>query len=363
MLRPNEKERYEPATPRLISLVAAGVLTAMSSYAEETPVHAVAQAPAREAEPREWRHLTMDDITVDLDLFQPIRVRYLQVIYDLEGRQEAQSKTIVHIDLDRAVHSGRWNGQVPVVIEPLREPGLLIVWQIQNALYSGFDRVLTDQHLSLKERVMPGGRGLLIGMMEGRDHIRIHATPREPGTTLPIGRTTLAGGAINVLTMPYALAAMDLRVGDRFTLPGYALIGGPDSTGIAWRGAFQVVSARTHTVKGQTLRFAEVLFNRMDENNGLTTDQIDRTEPGHRTTRLLISSDPPYLLGRANLMMGEDGNEVFIREFLGLVDWADQPLPSSDFAGAQMWNLDLDKGSMTLRRDATPAIEVPLKTP
>jgi len=322
-----------------------------ASQAVATPGQTEAPATAEE-----WRHLEMQDIEVDWARFRPLRARYLQIQYDLEGGEEPQSSSLVHIDLDLAVDSGPWDGITPAVLEPLREPGLLIVWQVQNALYNAFDRVLTDRHVSLKGRVMPGGTGmaLIVGSMEGDLHTRIVAAPPAAGETVRVDRRTLPEGSVNVLSAPYALAALELRPGDRFTLPGYALIGGTEGAGIAWRGAYEVRSVDEREVQGQRIPVAEVMFQRLDERNGRTLDDVDFEVTGVRMTRLLISPEPPYLLGRADMMRADSGEYRFVREFLGLLEWAEQPLPLYDAADESLWSLDLEAGTIFLR-DADPS--------
>ncbi len=340
----------------LVALMTAGACESDAPPQEASQVLDVAT-------PTPWRHLTMDDLDVDLDRFRPIRARYLQVMYDLSGQEEVQLSSVVLLEVDRAVHSGGWDGQLPAVIEPLQEPGLVVTWRIQNALWNGFDRVRTDGRLSMSERIMPGTAGPLIGSVDGSELTRIEVDSRGSEEPMPADRVTLPEGSINVLTAPYVLASMDLEPGDRFTLPGYAMIGGPGGGGIPWRGAYEVRSVSTRLVNGVETLVADVLFNRMDTVNGLTVDAIDRTAPRHRTTRLLISPDPPYLLGRANLLMGDDGRYRYFREFLGLVDWASQPLPLSDYADPRMWDLDLDVGRMVLDSTSTPSVVLPLRDP
>ena len=305
--------------------------------------------------PGPWREVRLPDLDLDLDRFRAIRARYVQVMYDLEGREEVQYTGLVHIDLDRTIHSGPWDGSVPAVIEPLRDPGLRVVWQVQNALYSGFDRVLTDSHLSVLQRVMPAGTiGLLAASVTDSLHTQVNTSAGPDQDVIPVARTQIPDGALNVLTLPYALAAMDLVPGDRYVLPGYAMINGPDGGGIHWRGAVHVVSQQDRSVKGRRIPVFEVMHARMDERNGLTPEQIDFSEVGRRVTRLLISPEPPYLLGRANLMMTEDGTYALVREFLGLVDWADQPLPVSEVTDSTLWDLDLEAGRMSLKEAARP---------
>lgn len=314
------------------------------------------------AEPGPWRHLSMDDLSPDLERFRPIRGRYLQVMYDLEGREEVQSRTVVHLDLDQTIHSGPWEGQTPVVLNPHREPGLRVAWQVQNTYYTGFDRVLTDRRLSLWERAMPAGiGGLRVGAVKDGVHSQVKATPNDSSTTRPPVELALPEGAVNILTLPYVLAAMDLQAGDRFTLPGYAMIGGPQGEGTPWRGAFAVRSVTNRTVKGRTVPVAEVILHRMDERNGLTVDDLDPAEPLTRATRLLISPEAPYLLGRASFMVTEDGDEALVREYLGLVDWADQPLPLSDYNPSHVWEMDPQGWDLLLKPEHTPDVLLSLR--
>lgn len=309
--------------------------------------------------PGAWQHRTLTDLDVDVSRFRPTRARYLQVMYDLDGREEVQSRGIVHIDIDPVVHSGPWDGRLPAVIEPLREPGLRVVWQIQNALYSAFDRVQTGATLSVKQRVMPAGTtGLIVGEVVGDTHERYVTSAAEDRETASVARTPLPDGAANVLTLPYILAGMELQPGDRFTLPGYALIGGPEGRGTPWTAAVRVISEGERSLKGSTVPFTEVLLLRMDAANGLSVDQVDYEEVGRRITRLIVSREPPYLLGRADVTMSEGGSYVYVREFLGLVDWAAQPLPISDLTDPTLWDLDLQAGTMTLRAERVPPVIV-----
>ena len=166
------------------------------------------------APPGPWQEVRLPDLDLDLARFRAIRARYVQVMYDLEGREEVQYTGLVHIDLDRTIHSGPWDGSVPAVIEPLRDPGLRVVWQVQNALYSGFDRVLTDSHLSVLQRVMPAGTiGLRAASVTDSLHTQVNTSAGPDQDVIPIARTQIPDGALNVLTLPYALAAMDLVPG------------------------------------------------------------------------------------------------------------------------------------------------------
>ena len=356
------------ATASLVSFLLA--LAPACGPGEEAPpsdasggvVTSTGSAVAPAGTPRPWRHLSLSDLDLDLGRFRAIRARYLQVMYDMEGRGEAQYHGIVDLDLDTVVHSGPYVAEAPERITPLREPGLRIVWQVQNALYSAFDRVLTDSRLSILQRVMPSGTvDLRVGTVVGDEHRLLVTDLAEGQTSVPVTIAPLPDGALNVLTLPYALAAMDLVPGDRFVLPGFAMFGGPDGGGIPWKGAMEVVSTGERSVEGRSLPVAEVLYVRMDERNGLTAETVDFEEVGRRVTRLLISPEPPYLLGRADLMTTEAGSRVLVRESLGLVDWAEQPLPTSDLAAAAMWHLDLAGDGWTLASERIPEVLVPLQ--
>ncbi|NNF27970.1 MAG: hypothetical protein HKN73_12165 [Gemmatimonadetes bacterium] len=351
-------------TATVLALAIYGCLPAEADPTDNAPASAAESLPARIAAVPQgpWRPIHLPELDLDLTRFQPIRARYLQVMYDLEGREEAQSRGIVHIDLDRAVHSGPWDGSVPMAIDPFREPGLRIVWQVQNGLYSAFDRVLTDGHLSVLQRVMPAGTiGLRVGTVVGDVYEQVVVPSARGQEAIPTASTELPNGALNVLTLPYLLAAMALTPGERLVLPGYAMINGPDGGGIHWRGAAQVLSHGERRIEGRTVPVYEVLHQRMDERNGLVPDDVDFTATGRRFTRLLVSPEPPYLLGRTDLMRTEAGSYVMVRESLGLVAWEEQPLPVSDLADPSLWVIDRDAGRMTFLESAVPAVLVPLR--
>lgn len=209
---------------------------------------------------------------------------------------------------------------------------------------------------------MPAGTDVLRGSRVEHDrHTSLTTSDRGGSDSVAVSRADVPDGAVNVLSLPYVLAAMDLRQGDRFTLPGFALIGGPDGNGTPWRGAFQVASVSTLNVKGRDLPVAEVLLDRMDAANGLTLDAVEPLTAGRRRTRLLISPEPPYLLGRMDMTVRADGDTVPVRESLGLVDWEPLPLPASDLTDESMWDLDLDAGRMMLRSASVPQLLVPLR--
>lgn len=350
---PRRARISRPSRVLLVAVLVAGVGSGPAAAAAQTR-----DAGARE--PRAWRHLSMEDVEVDLGRFRPVRARYVQTMYDLEGRETVDASSLVTIDVDRAVHSGPWDGTAPIELDPFREPGLEIWWRIQNPLYRAFDRVLTDRRLSLVHRVMPGGfRGLRIGVVEADTVTWIDASPREPGEPIPVERTPTPGGSVNVLTIPYVLAGMDLEAGDRFTLPGYEMIGGPGGRGVAFRVGFWVRSVRDATIDGRSVRVAEVYVKRVPgtEAGGAP----DFTVPGERMTRQLIAPDPPYLLGRADLVIDGEGRPRFVREHLGLAAWADLPLPVGENAREELWDLDVQAAEFRLRPDRTPAILVPLR--
>lgn len=322
---------------------------------EASPAGVIVWDQPDPAAPRAWRELGMADLEVDLEIFEPIRARYLQTMYDLDGEQDVQSRTVVHLDLDHAVHSGPWDGQLPVALEPHREPGLVVVWQVQNGYYNAFDRVLTGRHLQMKGRIMPASSfGWRVGFVADSGYTAVVFSPDGSDRTLPIERRPVETGGLNVLTYPYALAAMELEMGERFTFPGDEMVGGSDGGGTSFTGAVSVRRTGTGRWRGRSIEVAEVELTRMDARNGLTLEQIERKEPGRMFTRLLVSPQPPYLLGRANLLVNAAGETVFVRERLELVDWAPQPLPISDFAAAEVWELDPEVARLMLQPDSIP---------
>ena len=60
-------------------------------------------------------------------------------------------------------------------------------------------------------------------------------------------------------------------------------------------------------------------------------------------------------------MATESGEEVYVREYLGLVDWADQPLPLSDYNEAQAWDIGPDGWDFMLSPDHTPDVLLPIQ--
>ena len=134
------------------------------------------EIPGVDDAPSESRHYTMDDLEVDVTQFVPVRGRYLQEMLDLEGNGTVQSRSFVHIEVDQALHSGPWDGQYPATMAPWREPGLVVDWKIQNAVYNAYDRVLTDSRLSTVLRAMPSSPyGLRMGATLDREHAYLSA--------------------------------------------------------------------------------------------------------------------------------------------------------------------------------------------
>lgn len=298
---------------------------------------------------------------MDVTSFRPLRARYVQRMYDLDGAEQVQSRTIVHLEVERVIHSGRWTGVSPVTLDPFREPGLLITWKVQNGLYNAFDRVLTDRNLSMRERMMPAGiGGLRIGSLQGGEYVQVRAARPDSTDEFDVRRVVMAEGGVNVLSLPYVLAGMDLKLGERFTLPGYAMIGGPSGEGTPWQAALYVRSKGTTDVKGAETEFYEVLLMRLDDRNGLSLDDVDFGTPARRFTRLIVSPDPPYLLGRADQMGTAEGGTVLVREFLGLADWAPILLPMSDFIAEELYDFDLENGVFDLKEATTPPLLGPL---
>lgn len=314
----------------------AGLLLPFSFFQEIDPGQTAPLVPSA------WVHYTMDDLAVDVTQFEPIRGRYLQVMLDLEGRGEVQSRGFVHLEIDRALHSGVWDGQYPMRVTPWREPGLVVDWKIQNGLYNAYDRVLTDSRLSTILRAMPAGPyGLRMGSTLERVHAHIQAAPDEPDSTVAVIRRHLPHGAVNVLTVPYVLSAMDLQPGDRFTLPGFALIGGPEGTGRRWRGAFEVKAVTQRTIRGNVHAITEVMQWAVDPGriDSLFGD-VPPPQPGERFTRHYISDHAPYFIGRGDYLTPQEGQPARIREQLDLIDWAPIPLPTADLIEGDVWEVD-----------------------
>lgn len=323
-----------------------------------------AQAVARQqsAPPllSEWKHYTMDDLDVDVTAFEAVRGRYLQVMLDLEGNSNVQSQGFVHIELDRALHSGPWDGQSPAL--PWREPGLVVDWKIQNGIYNAYDRVLTDSRMSTVLRVMPAGAyGLRMGGTLDKNHAYLHAPLDGQDSSFAVIRRHLPHGAVNVLTVPYLLSAMDLQPGDRFTLPGFALLSGPEGTGRRWRGAFEVQTVTQRTIGGESHQITEVKHWTIDSSriDALSGD-VPPLQPGQRFARHFISDRAPYFFGRGDYLVTETGQPPRIREQLDLVDWAYIPLPASDLIERDVWAIDSTANELfNLKPEHTPHVLLP----
>jgi hypothetical protein len=314
---------------------------------------------ASSGEPREWRHLSLDDLDLPVERFAPTRARYLQTMLDLEGKGAVQSKTLVHLEVDRAVHSGEWDGSEPVELRPFRGQGLTVDWKVQNPYYNAFDRVLTDRRLSTLMRQMPAGPyTLVVGSVVEDRHTLVRAAPGPEDTQVPVTRTDLPGGSINVLTGPYLLAALDLAPGERFTLPGHQPVGGPEGNGMRWWGAFVVESVAPRIIRGEEHLVATVTQKKIPRAERPSEEDL-AVEPGERFTRLLVSSRPPYLLGRGDYLLMEDGREAAVREQLDVVDWAAIPLPAADLVGAEIWQLEEGAFPFLLAPEHTPEPVVP----
>ena len=325
---------------------------APTTHAQESP----------ESFQSEWVHYTMDDLEVEAAWFrEPVRGRYLQVMLDLNGNESVQSQGIVHLELDHAVHSGPWDGQFPAIVEPWREHGLLIEWRVQNGLYNGFDRVMTDSRMSTIQRAMPAGAyGLLMGATFGKEHARIRVPLDQPDSSFVVTRRHLPHGALNVLTVPYVLSAMDLQPGDRFTLPGFALIGGPEGVGRRWRGAFKVMSVMQRMVGEEIHTITEVLQWGVDPSqiDSLSGDVLP-PQPGQRFTRQLVSERAPYFIGRGNYLAREGEPAVRIREQLDLVAWAPLPLSDAELIREDVWDVDSTANMFMLKPQQMPDLLLP----
>ena len=295
----------------------------------------------------EWRHYTMDEVGADVGRFEAVRGRYLQVMRDLEGKGLVESRGYVHIEVDQAVHSGSWKDH-PEPIIPWREPGLVIDWKIQNSLYNAYDRVLTDSRMSTIARAMPAGPyGLITGATLHGEHSRVSA-PLDGGhadTSFAVTRQRLPHGAVNVLTLPYVLSAMHLQPGDRFTLPGFALIGGPSGTGRQWRGAFEVKAVTPRAIGSEIHEVTEVVQWLVDPSRiDSLAGSVPAPQPGQRFTRHLVSDRAPYFIGRRDYLTTTDGQPVPIREQVALIDWAPIPLPTADLIKWNVWSVDSAAG-------------------
>ncbi len=304
----------------------------------------------------------LEDLGIGPDRFEPLRARYLQTVYDAPNQIGSRVPATIHVD--RAVQSGPWDGTYPAQIPGLREPGLIVDWQIQNPIYNAFDRVLTDQYLGTRQRVMPGGSsvaGLVMGAVRDGVHWRLVADPTAladgpGGTGEEIVRTPLPGSTVNVLTTPLVLSQMELAVGDAFTLPGYALIGGPNGTGTEWLGVYEVLSVREDTISGASRRVMEILSGRRPIGWSELTDL--RTLEG-RVTRIVVSNEPPYLLAREDYVIDAAGTFLPLREHLHLVDWAPLPMPGADLVPDSLWRIQLDSELFNLEPSRLPAVMDP----
>jgi len=301
----------------------------------------------------------LEELRIGPDRFDPLRARYLQTMYDAPG--EPGSRLLVTIQLDRAVQSGPWDGSYPALIPGLREPGLIVDWQIQNAIYNAFDRLLTDENLGTRQRVMPGGStvaGLVIGAVVDGVHRRLvadaAASPAAPGgTDEAIARVPLPDATVNVLTAPLLVSQLEVSEGDVFTLPGYALIGGPGGVGTRWTGVYEVIGVSNGTLTGGAGRVVELVTARRPE-DWIEASDI-RAREG-RITRLLVTSEPPYLLAREDYQIDASGAVTPIREHLHLVDWAPLPLPGADLVPDSLWRIELDRELFNLDPSSLPRI-------
>lgn len=303
--------------------------------------------------------LRLEEMDLDPHGFEPLRARYLQSMYDAPGR--LGSRLFVHVQLDLAVQSGRWDGRYPARIDGLRERGLIVDWQIQNSIYNAFDRVLTDEHLGMRQRVMPGGStvaGIVVGAVADGVHARRVADPvpdvgGASGTDEGAARVLLTHATVNVLTAPYVLSRLGFDVGAVFTLPGYALIGGPDGNGTPWLGLYEVVAVAERMIGGEPHRVTEFLSARRPADWSGASDL--RTAAG-RVTRIVVSDGPPYLLGREDYQLEADGRIAPVREHLHLVDWAPLPLPGADLVADSLWHIRLDSELFDLEPDRVPRV-------
>ena len=304
----------------------------------------------------------LEDLNIGPDRFAPLRARYLQTNYDAPG--QLGSRLPVTILIDRAVQSGAWDGTYPARIAGLRQPGLVVDWQIQNSIYNAFDRVLTDRYLGTRQRVMPGGSsvaGLVMGVVVDSVHSRLVADPSAPaegagGTGETVVRTTLSGATVNVLTAPLLLSQMEVEEGNRFTLPGYAIIGGPDGIGTAWVGLYEVLSSVRRSAAGGTRRVAELLSARRPPDWSGPWDV--RTREG-RITRIVVTNEPPYLIAREDYQVDGGGTVSPVREHLHLVEWQPLPLSGADLVADSLWRIDLDGELFNLAPDRVPRVVSP----
>lgn len=309
-----------------------------------------------ESEMSDWRHYRMDDLDLDVGSIESVRGRYVQTMYDLEGDGSVRSTGFVHLEVDRAVHSGPWDGQYPASMRPWREPGLVVDWKIQNAVYNAFDRVLTDRRFSTVLRLMPAGAyGYVTGATIGTRHSRISTALESEDSSYAVTTRELPHGAVNVLTVPYVLAAMDLEPGDRFTLPGHALIGGPDGTGRRWRGAFEVQSIEERSIRGDRHRLAHIRQWTLDPSRlDSLTGRVAAPDSGQRFTVHVISDRAPYLIGRGDYIVDDEGITVRVREHLDLVDWSRIPLAAAELIDQKVWQVDSTSNLFMLRPVAVP---------
>ena len=269
-------------------------------------------------------------------------------------------RLLVTIQVDRAVQSGAWDGSYPATIPGLREPGFVVDWQIQNSIYNAFDRVLTDEDLGTRQRAMPGGStvaGLLIGAVANGVHSRLVADPVAPttgsaGVDPPPAHVPLPDATVNVLTAPLLLSQMDLSEGDVFTLPGYALIGGPDGVGTRWTGLYEVLGA-TEEGRGGTGRIVELVSARRPPDWAGSSDI--RTREG-RITRMVLTNEPPYLLAREDYQLDAGGAVTPIREHLHLVDWGPLPLANADLVPDSLWRIELERELFNLEPSLLPRV-------